>query len=86
MIDYYNKYYLNPEKISSMLCDTKTHIVFDTSALLALYFYSENTRNEIFTKVFDYCQDRLWTPAQAFFEYQKTERKFQRNLLKLITL
>ena len=75
MIDYYNKYYLSLEKISEMLKDPQTPIAFDTSALLALYFYSENTRNEIFTKIFDYCYNRLWAPAQAFFEYQKNRDK-----------
>lgn len=75
MIDYYNKYYLSSEKIGEMLSNPQTPIVFDTSALLALYFYSENTRDEIFTKIFDYCHDRLWIPAQAFFEFQKNRNK-----------
>lgn len=79
MIDYFNKYYLNSEKIEKMFRNTQTPIIFDTSALLALYFYSENTRNEIFTKIFDYCYDRLWIPAQAFFEYQKNHDKVSKK-------
>lgn len=80
MIDYYGKYYLSSDKILEMLrSTTPSSIVFDTSALLALYFYSENTQNEIFSKIFGYCYDRLWIPAQAFFEYQKNHGKVSKK-------
>lgn len=48
-------------------------IVFDTSALLDLYYYSPNTREEIFSKVFAYLEKRLFVPAQVYFEYLKNK-------------
>ena len=48
-------------------------IVFDTSALLDLYYYSPSTREEIFQKVFVYLEKRLFIPAQVYFEYLKNK-------------
>lgn len=69
MVDLYKKYYLESEKIKQLL--QSGIIIFDTSALLDLYYYSETTRNEIFEKVFAYLQDRLWIPAQVYYEFLK---------------
>lgn len=49
--------------------------MFDTSALLDLYYYSSETRNEIFNKAFNYLKGRLWIPAQVYFEYLKNKSK-----------
>lgn len=45
--------------------------VFDTSALLALYLYPEETRQKIYTEVFERIKDRLWIPNHVLFEYMK---------------
>lgn len=71
MIDLYKKYYLDEESIKKML--PKATIVFDTSALLDMYYFSDETRAEIFAKVFVYLKDRLWIPAQVYFEYLKNK-------------
>lgn len=45
MIDLYKKYYLDSDKVQQIL--KSGIIVFDTSALLDLYYYSFDTQNEI---------------------------------------
>lgn len=45
-------------------------IVFDTNALLNLYRYKEETRNQ-FIKVLEFYGDRLWLPYQVGMEYHK---------------
>ena len=57
MVDLYKKYYLDSETIKEIL--QNGIVVFDTSALLDLYFYSSETRNEIFNKAFNYLKGRL---------------------------
>lgn len=71
MVDLYKKYYLEEDAIKRLL--QEGIIVFDTSALLDLYYYSEKTRSEIFDKVFVYLKDRLWISAQVYFEYLKNK-------------
>ena len=71
MIDLYKKYYPDDDKIKNMIQDST--IVFDTSALLDLYYYSPSTREEIFQKVFVYLEKRLFIPAQVYFEYLKNK-------------
>lgn len=71
VVDLYKKYYLEEEVIKRLL--QEGIVVFDTSALLDLYYYSEKTRNEIFEKVFTYLKDRLWISAQVYFEYLKNK-------------
>ena len=73
MVDLYKKYYLDDEKIRDIL--KNGIIVFDTSALLDLYYYSPETRTEIFEKAFRYLNGRLWMPAQVHFEYLKNKGK-----------
>ena len=71
--DYYKKYYLEDEEILDI---AKTGIVvFDSSALLALYYYSDNTRNEIYKKLMDIFSGRLWIPGQVYFEFLKNKDK-----------
>ena len=73
MIDLYKKYYIDDEKKHDIF--KSGIIVFDTSALLDLYYYSSETRTEIFEKAFKYLKGRLWMPAQVHFEYLKNKRK-----------
>lgn len=72
MIDLYNKYYLDDMKVQKIL--KEGIIVFDTSALLDLYYYSSETQKEIFDNVFKYLNNRLWIPSQVYFEYLKNRR------------
>lgn len=73
MVDLYKKYYLDSETIKEIL--QNGIVVFDTSALLDLYYYFSETRNEIFNKAFNYLKGRLWIPAQVYFEYLKNKSK-----------
>lgn len=72
-MDYYNKYYLDRERVLDMI--KSAIIVFDTSALLDLYYYSDNTKNTICTTVFDYLNGRMWVPGQVYFEFLKNKEK-----------
>lgn len=64
--------------------------VFDTSALLNCYFFSERQMKSIFTPIFPKCIDRLWIPQQVIEEYLKNREdvikkpiKSYFNLIKL---
>lgn len=46
-------------------------VVYDTSALLDFYGYSEKAKNEIFELVFSKLDGRLWMPAQVKYEFLK---------------
>lgn len=50
-------------------------IVFDTSALLELYIYSEESQNDIFNSIFKIIKERVWIPAQVEFEFSKNRAK-----------
>lgn len=73
LMDYYNKYYLDIERVLDMI--KSAIIVFDTSALLDLYYYSDNTKNTICTTVFEYLNGRMWIPGQVYFEFLKNKEK-----------
>lgn len=49
--------------------------VFDSSALLNFYEYSENTRQEIFEAVFKNLADRLWITNHTEYEYLKNRER-----------
>ncbi|NOZ45962.1 MAG: DUF4935 domain-containing protein [Chlorobi bacterium] len=49
----------------------KGHVVFDSSALLSFYGYTEKISNEYFTKIFKKLKGRLWLPAQVLYEFEK---------------
>lgn len=72
-MNIYEKFYLNQEEQSKLL--EKALIVFDTSALLDLYYYSDKTQNSIFNTVFAYFKERLWIPERVKFEYLKNKDK-----------
>ena len=71
MEDIYHKYYLTDDQIKNIV---KTGIIiFDTSALLDMYCYSEETQKWIINDVFAKINNRLWIPAQVYFEYLKNK-------------
>lgn len=69
----YDKFYLTQERQFKLFDDAL--IVFDTSALLDLYYYSEKTQDSIFNTVFEYFKERLWIPERVKFEYIKNKDK-----------
>lgn len=71
-MNIYEKYYLNKE-LKEKLFD-ESIIIFDTSALLDLYHYSQKSKNEIFNNVFKKLKGRLWIPAQVKFEFLKNRK------------
>ena len=52
-MNLFEHYYLTKDRILDILKNDGI-IVFDTSALLDLYYYSEDSRNRIFKNVFPY--------------------------------
>lgn len=53
----------------------KGHIIFDSSALLSFYGYTERIAEEYFDKVFKTLKGRLWLPAQVIYEFEKNREK-----------
>jgi hypothetical protein len=51
------------------------HVVFDSSALLSFYGYTEKISEEFFNKVFNALNGRLWLPAQVIYEFEKNREK-----------
>ncbi|MBF9255155.1 DUF4935 domain-containing protein [Pontibacter sp. 172403-2] len=49
--------------------------VFDTSALLNFYYYSQQTKLHLFDKVFPFLKGRLWIPNHVEFEYLKNRKE-----------
>ena len=43
--------------------------VFDSSALLDIYFLPKPSRNKIYCEIFDRLPNRLWIPSHVQFEY-----------------
>ena len=72
-MNIYKKYYLEKQEILSIL--QNGIIAFDTSALLSLHNFSENTRNEIFNSILTQFSHRLCLPSQVHFEFLKNEKK-----------
>jgi hypothetical protein len=53
----------------------KGHVVFDSSALLSFYGYTEKISKVYFDKVFKALKGRLWLPAQVIYEFEKNREK-----------
>lgn len=51
------------------------HIVFDSSALLSFYGYTDRISEEYFNKIFEALKGRLWLPAQVIYEFEKNREK-----------
>lgn len=49
----------------------KSIIIFDSSALLDIYFLPKNARAKIYSEIFEKLPQRLWIPSQVQFEYLK---------------
>lgn len=62
-------YQLNDEKEDRLW---KTAIfIFDSSALLDLYYLPKKTRQKIYTETFTHLSKRLWVPAHVEYEFLK---------------
>lgn len=86
MLNLYKKYYLGESDILNIL--NNGIIVFDTSALLDIYYYSKESQKQIFNNALTELKGRLWIPAQCYFEFLKNKnaviekpRKSYENLL-----
>ncbi|QEP35194.1 PIN-like domain-containing protein [Malaciobacter pacificus] len=53
----------------------KAIFVFDSSALLDLYYLPQKTRKKLYNEVFEKIPDRFWIPAHVQFEYLKNREK-----------
>lgn len=49
--------------------------IFDSSALLDLYFLPKKTREKVYNEIFEKMLDRFWIPAHVHFEYIKNRKK-----------
>lgn len=49
--------------------------VFDTSSLLYLYYFSNESRNEILNKTLEPIKNRVWIPHHVMYEYQKNREE-----------
>lgn len=76
----FDKYEISPEKEKSLFNDAL--IFFDTSALLDFYYFSEESRDEIFNKVFKPLKGRLWIAAHTEYEFLKNRSKVLRKPLE----
>jgi len=67
-----NRYYLkDSEEIELWKNST---FVFDTSALLQFYYYSDKAKKNIFDTTFETLSGRLWIPFHVAYEYQKNRK------------
>jgi len=57
-------------------------IVFDSSALLDLYFLPKSARERIISEVFEKLPDRLWLPFHVQYEYLKNREKTIKKPIK----
>jgi hypothetical protein len=67
--DIMNQYLLTEEK--ERLLWNEAVIVFDSSALLDIYFIPKIARAKIYTEVFERLPNRLWIPSHVQYEYLK---------------
>ncbi|OCA97889.1 PIN-like domain-containing protein [Clostridium beijerinckii] len=49
-------------------------IVFDTSALLQFYYYSDNSRKNIYDNLSNKFSSRLWISSQVYFEFLRNRK------------
>jgi hypothetical protein len=72
-LNEFDKYYLDDSSRLNLIKDAI--IVFDTSALLDLYFYSDESRAKILNKLIENFDKRLWLPHHVKFEFLKNREK-----------
>src|ERR1035437_7827102 len=79
-IEKYNRYFDLTDKLNEIW--DKCIFVFDTSALLNFYSYSEKSKKEIFKEVFSILKNRLWMPKQVEFEFLKHRSSVLKSPIK----
>lgn len=74
---------MNPTYVMSEDIETKMWgnaiFIFDSSAILDLYFLPKVKRKEVFDSFRTKMKDRLWLPSHVIFEYQKNRSKVIRK-------
>ncbi len=69
MEELFPGFYNRTQEEFSMLWQEAT-LVFDTNMLLNIYRYQEETRKRYF-EILEQLKERIWTPHQAIYEFQK---------------
>lgn len=75
-----NKYAMTEAKEKELWEDCV--FVFDTNALLNFYRYPKESRNELFSEIFEKLKDRLWIPAHVKYEFLKNKRVRKEETIK----
>ncbi|MBK7872027.1 MAG: hypothetical protein IPJ74_15800 [Saprospiraceae bacterium] len=57
-------------------------LVFDTSVLLDLYFYSKSTRQEIVKSYFEKLQKKLWISQASKIRIQRKQGTYHKNKIE----
>lgn len=69
----FDKFLFSDEKEKTMW--TNAIFIFDSSALLDVYFLPNTARAKIYSDVFERLPDRLWIPSHVNYEYLKNREK-----------
>ncbi|OQP67180.1 hypothetical protein A3860_02125 [Niastella vici] len=78
-LDEFNSFFRISGEIEKELWK-KAAFVFDTSSILEIYYYSEQTRQQICTKLFSNLKDRLWLANHTCYEYLKNRESVIRKV------
>jgi hypothetical protein len=72
-IENFIKYNINEDLEKKLFEDSL--IFFDTSALLDFYYFSDDSKTEIYQKLFEPLKGRLWITSQTEYEFLKNREK-----------
>lgn len=78
----FNSIYFGITKTNEERLFKEANIYFDTSSLLAFYQFSDNTKRDIFDKVFGTLRGRLFVTHQTAFEFHKNKDTVARKPLQ----
>jgi len=69
-LEEYNFFFKISEEIEKEFWE-KAIFIFDTSSILEIYYYSEQSREQIFNNLLPTIKDRLWITSHTNYEYLK---------------
>jgi len=75
-----DKYNLKGNEIDNLFKNAT--IVFDTSALLDLFYYSNDNINDIFDNIFSKLKPRLWIPQQVKQELKNNQKNVNKKIIQ----
>lgn len=76
-----NKYEMTDQRMADLF--SNGIFVFDTSALLNIYSYSEKMKKVLFGKIFKKLEDNLWMPHQTSYEFNNNRRTVIKKPIRL---